>query len=195
MANLPGYKEQIHEEKFDTLIRGVGTSALANKVKLFSPANVGNPSLTNMQEGGRLSNEELFLALSIRFYVQFAEAALYAFVEDGIFWTMNVGNKPMFSTLPIFTAPAGGGMSGMNMNANTAVIGNGLPSYSAILKFAKPIKIEKNQHFSVDVEFYTFPTFDAPVTAPIDPRVQINASTGLKIVKCLLGGVLERNVQ
>lgn len=195
MAQLPGFREQIHEIKFDTLIRGVGTSTLATKTKLFRATNTGSPELTNMQEGGRLSNEEVFLALAIQFYVQFATAALYRYIEDGLLWTLNVGNKPMLGALPLFVAPAGGGMYGNDVNAQAHVISNGLPSWEAILKLAKPIKIEKNQHFSVDVEFFNFASQDAGVTAAIDPLAQINADTGIKIVKCLISGILERSVQ
>lgn len=195
MAQLPGYREQIHEEKYDTLVRGVGTSAVAQKTKLFRATNTGSPELTNMQEGGRLSNEEIFLILSVRFYTQFATAALHRYIEDGLMWTLNVGNKPMLGALPLFVAPGGGGMFGYDVNANASVITNGVPSWEAVLKLAKPVKIEKNQHFSVDVEFYDFASQDAGVTAAIDPRGQLNNDTGLKIVKCFLGGILERAVQ
>lgn len=195
MSQLPGFREQIHEIKFDTLIRGVGTSTIANKTKLFRATNTGSPQLTNMQEGGRLSNEEVFLALAVQFYVQFATAALYRFVEDGILWTFNVGNKPMLGALPIFVAPGGGGMFGYDVNAQAHVITNGVPGWEGILKLAKPIKIEKNQHFSVDVEFFQFDSLDAAVTPAIDALAQVNADTGLKIVKCLISGILERSVQ
>lgn len=195
MAALPGYREQVHEEKFDTLIRGVGTSTVANKTKLFRAQNTGSPELTNMQEGGRLSNEEVFLALALRFYVQFAEAALYRYIEDGIMWTFMVGNKAMMSPLPLWMAPAGGGMYGFDVNAQAHVITNGLPSFSSILQFAKPIKFEKNQYFAVDVEFYVFASQDGGVTPAISPLAQLNASTGLKIIQCFIGGILERNVQ
>lgn len=195
MAQLPGYREQIHEIKFDTLVRGTGTTTLSSKTKLFRSLNTGSPELTNMQEGGRLSNEEVFLALAVQFYVQFATASLYRYIEDGIMWTLNVGNKPMLGALPLFVAPAGGGMFGYDVNAQAHVISNGVPSWEGILKLAKPIKIEKNQHFSVDVEFYSFASQDAGVTAAIDPRDTLNADTGLKIIKCLISGILERSVQ
>lgn len=195
MANLPGFREQIHEMKYDTLIRGVGTSAVAQKTKLFRALNTGSPELTNMQEGGRLSNEEVFLCLAIQFYVQFATAQLYRFIEDGVMWTLLVGNKPMLGALPLWTAPAGGGMSGYDVNAQAHVITNGLPSWEAILKLAKPIKVEKNQHFAVDVEFYAFASLDAGVTPAVNPLTQLNADTGMKIIKCVLSGILERSVQ
>ncbi len=195
MPALPGYKEQIHHELFDTLIRGVGTSTLSSKTKLFSANNTGAPELTNMQEGGRLSSDELFLCLSVRFYVQFATAQLYRYMEDGIFWTFNVGNKPMLGALPILVAPSGGGLYGHDVNAQAHVITNGAPSWDGILRLAKPIKIEKNQHFSIDLEFYNFASQDAGVTAAINPLTYLNADTGLKIVKCFLGGILARQVQ
>jgi hypothetical protein len=194
VAQLPGYKEQIHEELFDTLIRGVGASTLNNKTKLFGAGNIGNPALTNMQQGGQLSSEEVFLALSIRFYVQFATAALYRFIEDGLFFTFLVGNKPMLGALPILVAPGGGGMFGHDVNTQAHVITNGLPSWEAILQLAKPVKIDRHQHFAVDVEFYDFPSLDG-VTAAISPRTQVNDDLGLKIIKCFLGGILGRQVQ
>ena len=160
MAQLPGFREQIHEEKYDTLIRGVGTSTISQKTKLFR-----------------------------------ATAALYRYIEDGLMWTLNVGNKPMLGALPLFVAPGGGGMFGHDVNSQAHVITNGVPSWEAVMKLAKPVKIEKNQHFSVDVEFYDFASLDAAVTTAIDPRAQLNADTGLKIVKCFLGGILERAVQ
>ncbi len=195
MAQLPGYREQIHEEKFDTLIRGTGTSAINQTTNLFGAANLGQPQLTNMQEGGRLSNEEVFLVLSLRIYVQFATAAIIRWIEDGIMWTFRVGNKPMLGPLPLFVAPGGGGMFGHDVNAQAHVITNGLPSWEAILKLAKPVKIEKNQFFTIAMDFYTFASLDAGVTAAINPLTQLNADTGLKIIKAFVGGVLERNVQ
>lgn len=195
MARLPGYREQIHQELFDTLVRGVGTSTIAQKTKLFRALNTGNPELTNMQEGGRLSNEEIFLTLSVRFYIQFLTADLYRLVEDGIMWTYMVGNKPMLGPLPLFVAPGGGGMFGHDVNTSAHVITNGLPSWEAILKLAKPIKVERNQHFAVDVEWFTFASLDAGVTPAVDPLATVNADTELKIIKAFLGGILERSVQ
>jgi len=195
MPSLPGYKEQIHHELFDSLIRGVGASTIQNKTKLFGSGNIGNPALTNMQEGGRLSSEEVFLALSLRFYDQFATGALYRFIEDGLFFTFNVGNKPMLGPLPILVAPAGGGMYGYDVNAQAHVIGNGSPDWNGVLQLAKPVKIEKHQHFSVDVEFYDFASLDAGATPAIVPLTELNDDTGLKIIKCFLGGILGRNVQ
>lgn len=194
MPALPGYKEQIHHELFDTLFRGTGNPALNSKTKLFGSNNIGNPALTNMQEGGRLSSEEIFLCISIRFYVQFATAALYRYIEDGLFWTLLVGNKPMMGPLPIFVAPCGGGLYGNDVNAQAHVISNGVPDWRSILKFAKPIKIEKHQHFAVDVEFYDFPTYGGGALA-IEPEAQIEEDDGLKVCKCFLGGILARNVQ
>jgi hypothetical protein len=204
MASLAGYREQIQHELFDTLIRGVGASTVSQKTKLFSPANVGQPELTNMQEGGRLSNEEVFLILSIRIYVQFHfnhetkpgddPATLYRWIEDGILWTLNVGNKPQMGPLPLFVAPGAGGLFGFDVTDNAFVITNGVPDWKAALKLAKPIKVEKNQHFAVDTEFYTFASLDGATTA-IDPLAQLNAEKGLKIIKVFLGGILERSVQ
>jgi hypothetical protein len=195
VAQLPGFREQVHQELFDTLVRGVGTSVIAQKTKLFRALNTGNPELTNMQEGGRLSNEEIFLALSVRFYVQFEEPTLYRQVEDGIMWTLMVGNKPMLGPLPLFVAPGGGGMFGHDVNTSAHVITNGLPSWEAILKLAKPIKIEKNQHFAIDCEWFTFASLDAGVTPAVNPLTLVNADTGLKIIKAFIGGILERSVQ
>jgi len=194
VAKLPGFKEEIHQELYDTLLRGVGASTVAAKTKLFRALNTGNPELTNMQEGGRLSNEEVLLALSLRFYVQFGTPDRYREMEDGIMWTFLVGNKPMLGPLPLFCAPAGGGMHGFDVGNNAHVISNGVPSWNGILKFAKPIEIEKNQHFSVDVEFYDFASLDG-ATPLIDPRANLNADLDLKIIKCFLGGVLKRSVQ
>lgn len=199
MAYLPTHKEQIHHEYFDTLIRGVGQALGANVVgvqtMLFRAITVGNPALTNMQEGGRLSNNEVFLTLSLRFFVQFATAALYRFMEDGIIWTYKVGHKPMLESLPLLCAPAGGGLYGYDVNAQAHVIGNGSPNWAGVLKFAKPIKIESNQHFTVEVNFHAFPSLDAGVTAAINPLDQLNDDFGLKVIKCFVGGVVERQVQ
>jgi len=194
MAQLPNFREQIHEEKYDTLIRGVGVSTIGTKTTLFSSQNVGRPQLTNMQEGGRLSNEENFLVLSIRFYVQFATGIMYRYIEDGIVWTFKVANKNMMGPLPLYVAPAGGGMCGNDVNAQGHVITNGTPDWSGILKFGKPVEVEKNQHFGVDIEFYDFDSLDGNAAA-ISPRLHMNADVNLKIVQCFLGGVLERQVQ
>jgi hypothetical protein len=195
MAQLPGYREQIHAEKFDTLVRGVGASVIAQKTKLFRALNTGQPELTNMQEGGRLSNEELFLVLSCRFYVQFSTSLLYRIIEDGCMFTMFVGNKAMLGPVPLFVAPCGGGLYGSDIGLVPDVINNGVPGWDAALTLAKPVKIEKNQHFSVDVEFYDFASLDAGVTPAITTLAVLNADLGMKVIKCFLGGILERNVQ
>lgn len=195
MPSLPGYKEQIHHELFDTLVRGTGTSAVGQTTRLFGAANIGAPQLTNMQVGGALSSEEIFLVLSLRFYTQFATAALYRFILDGLFFDFVVGNKSILGPLPIFLAPGGGGMYGHDVNAQAHVITNGVPGWDGILQLAKPVKIEKHQHFHVDVDWYTFASLDANVTPAINPLTQLNADTGLKIIKCFLGGILGRNVQ
>jgi len=194
MPAIEGIREQLHWEYYDTLVRGVGASNVSTTTKLFSAANTGRKELTNMQEGGRLSSEEVFMALSIRFYVQFATASLYRYIEDGVIWTFNVGNKPMLGPLPLFCAPAGGGMSGYDVGTSAHVIGNGLPGWNNVLKFAKPVKINKNQHFGVDVEFFSFESLDE-TTSAINPLSSLNSDTGLKVVKCFLGGILNRAVQ
>lgn len=194
MPALAGYKEQVHHELFDTLVRGVGASAIGVRTRLFGAANIGNPANTNMQVGGALSSDEVFLVISLRNYIQFATGALYRFMEDGIFWTFTVGNKPMLGPLPLFVAPAGGGMNGYDVNAQAHVISNGSPNWLGVLKFAKPVKVEKREHFAVDMDFYQFPSLDG-VTALVDPLVQLNTELGLKIIKCFLGGILARNVQ
>jgi hypothetical protein len=195
MAKLPTHKEHIHHEFFDTLIRGTGTSTIANTTRLFRALNIGNPALTNMQEGGRLSNEEVFLTISIRIYVQFATAATYRWMEDGIIWTYQVGHKQMLESLPLFCAPGGGGLFGHDVNAQGHVITNGTPDWSGILKFAKPVKIERNQNFFISMEFATFPSLDAGVTAAINPLTNLNVDTGLKIIKAFVGGIVQRDVQ
>lgn len=195
MAKLQGYKEQVHWEFFDTLIRGVGTSAVAQQTKLFRALNTGQPELTNMLEGGRLSNEETFLLLSVRFYVQFLDPLEYRYVEDGIMWTLNTGNKTMLGPVPLFVAPAGGGLAGIDTGLVAHVLSNGDPSWNAVLLLAKPIKIEKNEHFSVDVNWYAFASLDAGVTPAVNPLTYLNADVNLKIIKCFIGGILERPVQ
>jgi hypothetical protein len=196
MAAVPNYKEQIHQELFDTLVRNNGVTTVAQRTKLFRALNTGNPELTNMLEGGRLSNEETFLLLTIRFYVQFATSARYAEIEDGIMWTLFVGNKSMLGPIPLFCAPAGGGMFGYDVGLGAHVIGNGVPSWQSILMLAKPIKIEKNEHFSVDTEFYTFAVGAGGGGAgAINPLTNLNADVTLKIIKAFIGGILERPVQ
>lgn len=195
MPALPNYKEQIHYELFDTLIRGVGTSTVGTKQKLFSATNIGSPQLTNMQEGGRMSSDEIFLVLSLRFYVQFATAILHRYIEDGLFFTFTVGNKDMLGAIPILLAPGGGGMSGYDVNASAHVITNGSPGWPSILRLAKPVKIEKGQHFEVQAEFYDFGSYDGGITPALGVLNTLNADIGLKIVKCFLGGILARNVQ
>jgi hypothetical protein len=85
-------------------------------------------------------------------------------------------------------------MYGYDVNAQAHVVGNGCPDWSGVLRFAKPIKIESNQHFQVAMEFHTFPSLDG-VTAAINPLTQLNNNTGLKIIKAFVGGVVERQVQ
>lgn len=202
MARVKDKKEQVQQELYDTLLRGVGATTAAASTDLFRAQNTGSPELTNMQEGGRLSNEEEFLCLSVRFYTQFFNqgaspnsAALYRWMEDGIMWTLVVGRKPMIGPLPLFVAPGGGGLFGYDVGTAAHVLTNGAPGWGSILKFAKPIMFERNQHFHITAAFYAFQSYDGGTTAAVNPLTVLNTATDLKVIKCFLGGILERDVQ
>lgn len=185
MSKLKNMRERVHQPFYDTLVRGQGTTAIANQFQLFGSANIGNPALTNMQQAAQFPSDNTVIVKAIRcamyfqatnddeFNVAFgalpaitgalADNAraldMYSQMAYGGYFTFIVGNKPMINA-PLWYAPAGGGISAWSTatgNGGRNVASNGLPSHEAILKLAKDIQVVARQNIALVVNFFPFP--------------------------------------
>ena len=163
MPRLHGYRERLHQPVWDTLVRSTGApaTAIVNSTKLFGNANIGDISKTNLQVAGQLASDQTYVILAIRCWLFFDgtnRRANYLNVSSQLFWTLVVGNKPMFQA-PCWYHPAGGGIWGMD--ATNSVFAHGTPEQSAILKLARPIIVPVRQNFAASADFFAIGTTSA----------------------------------
>ena len=71
MARLDGVRERRHQPFFDTLVRGIGISTVANLTQLFGNGNVGQRSLTNLQVAGVLASDQTYIIKVLRAVLSF----------------------------------------------------------------------------------------------------------------------------
>lgn len=182
MARIRDVRERVHQPFYDTLIRGIGVSALTNSTPLFGAANVGNRAVSNMQVPGQLAADQTYILKAVRGVLSFkglndpeftatynsaitalanvtatnARAEdLYELVAYGAHFTVNVGNKPMLNA-PFWYIPAGGGLSGTTTENSRHHVTNGMPTQEAILKLARDIPVVARQNFAVVIDFFPF---------------------------------------
>jgi hypothetical protein len=191
MPRLHGYRERLHQPVWDTLIRTVGvpTSPIVNSTKLFGNANIGNLALTNLQVAGQLASDQTYVILALRCWLFFDGAnrrTNYLNVTSQLFWTLTVGNKPMFQA-PCWYHPAGGGVWGFD--SSTSIFSLGTPEQGAILKLARPIIVPVRQNFAASADFFAIGSVSA-----LD---QLNAGTtdDVKNIMYMLDGLQTRDVQ
>lgn len=224
MARLDGIRERRHQPFFDTLVRGIGISTTSNLTALFGNANVGQRDLTNLQVAGVLASDQTYIIKVLRsvlFFQSLADSEFAAFgslsaldssatgtnsrAEDlymllayGAYFTLVVGDKPMFNA-PLWYAPAGGGPAGQTTENARHVITNGVASHEAILKLGKDIHVPARQNFSVTIEFFPFKRLGAGQTttfaADLSPLDYLNQFDGNKLVQFFVDGVQTRDVQ
>jgi hypothetical protein len=191
MPRLHGYRERLHQPVWDTLIRTTGDPdpAIVNSQKLFGNANIGDLSRTNLQVAGQLASDQTYVILALRCWMFFDgtnRRANYLNVTSQLFWTLVVGNKPMFQA-PCWYHPAGGGVWGFD--ATTSIFSHGTPEQASILKLARPIIVPVRQNFAAQADFFAIGT-----TSALD-GLNSGATDDVKNIMYMLDGLQTRDVQ
>lgn len=191
MPRLHGYRERLHQPVYDTLVRTQGDPAtpITNSTKLFGNANIGQLALTNLQVAGQLASDQTYVILALRCWLYFDgtnRRANYLGVTSQLFWTLVVGNKPMFQA-PCWYHPAGGGIWGFD--ATNSIFSLGTPEQGSILKLARPIIVPVRQNFSATADF-----FDMGTNSALD-LLNTGATDDQKDIKYMIDGLQTRDVQ
>lgn len=191
MPRLHGYRERLHQPVWDTLLRTTGdpTTPLINSAKLFGNANIGNLSLTNLQVAGQLASDQTYVILALRCWLFFDgtnRRANYLNVASQLFWTLIIGNKPMFQA-PCWYHPAGGGIWGFDSAAS--IFSHGTPEQASILKLARPIIVPVRQNFAAQADFFSIGT-----TSALD-GLNSGTTDDIKNILYMLDGLQTRDVQ
>ncbi len=191
MPRLHGVRERRHQPFWDTLVRTTGNpaTALQSSTKLFGNSNVGNLALTNLQVAGQLASDQTYVILALRCWLYFDgtnRRTNYVNVASQLYFTLNVGDKPMFQA-PAWYHPAGGGIWGFD--AVTSVFTLGVPSQESILKLARPSVVPGRQNFNVGAEF-----FPVGSTIALD-LLNSGASDDQKVIMYMIDGLQTRDVQ
>lgn len=197
MPRIANVRERRHQPFWDTLIHVTGnpTTALQNSTNLFGNSNVGNLALTNLQVAGQLASDQTYVILALRAWLYFNgtnRRANYLHVNDQLYWTLIVGEKPMFQA-PCWYFPSGGGTWGYD--ATTSVFNNGVASQEAILKLARPIIVPVRQNFSVQASFFPLPAGATGATTDALAGLNSGATDDEKEIKFILDGLQTRDVQ
>lgn len=191
MPRLHGVRERRHQPIWDTLIRTTGDPApvIPALSSLFGAAAVGDLAKTNMQTAGALASDQTYVILALRCYLFFDgtnRRANYMGTSSQLFWTLTVGEKPMFSA-PTWYFPSGGGVWGFD--ANTSVFNLGDPTQESILKLARPIIVPVRQNFAAAAQWFPVGT-----TSALD-GLNAGASDDQKVIMFMLDGLQTRDVQ
>lgn len=225
MSRLRDARERVHQPRYDTFVRGIGTSSAVTGAQLFGNANISNRAMSNLQVAGQLAADATYILKSVRCVMTFqglndveftgaygtlpalvnvvADNAraedLYELVSYGATFTLAVGNKPMLNA-PLWYAPAGGGVSGYTTENSRHTISNGLPTQASILKLAKDIAIAARQNFAITLDFFNFARLGpgaagGVINSDIDPLAYLNQFDGLKLLQMHIDGVETRDIQ
>ena len=194
MPRIANVRERRHQPFWDTLVRTTGnpTAPLQNSTNLFGNSNVGNLALTNLQVAGQLASDQTYVILALRAWLYFNgtnRRANYLHVNSQLYWTLIVGEKPMFQA-PCWYFPSGGGVWGYDATPATgSIFNNGEPTQEAILKLARPIVVPVRQNFAVQASFFPMGTVSA-----LD-GLNTGATDDEKEIKFVLDGLQTRDVQ
>jgi hypothetical protein len=191
MPRIHGVRERRHQPFYDTLVRTTGnpTTPILNNTKLFGNANIGNQGLTNLQVAGQLASDQTYVILALRCWLFFDgtnRRANYLGVAAQLYFTLVVGDKPMFQA-PSWYHPSGGGIYGFD--ASTSIFTLGEPTQEAILKLARPIIVPVRQNFSVNADFFSIGT-----TVALD-GLNSGATDDQKVIMYMIDGLQTRDVQ
>lgn len=193
MPRIANVRERRHQPFWDTLIRTTGnpTVPLQNSTNLFGNSNVGNLALTNLQVAGQLASDQTYVILALRAWLYFNgtnRRANYLRVNSQLYWTLIVGEKPMFQG-SCWYFPAGGGTWGFDATATGSIFSNGAPSQEALLKLARPVVVPVRQNFAVQASFFPMGNVSA-----LD-GLNSGATDDEKEIKFILDGLQTRDVQ
>jgi hypothetical protein len=191
MPRLHGVRERRHQPFWDSLVRTTGnpSPAIQNNTKLFGNANIGNTALTNLQVAGQFASDQTYIMLALRcwlFFLGTNRRANYMNVAAQLYFTLTVGEKPMFQA-PCWYHPSGGGVWGFD--ATTSIFNLGEPTQEAILKLARPIIVPVRQNFSVTAEFFAIGSVVA-----LD-GLNSGATDDQKVIMYMVDGLQTRDVQ
>lgn len=191
MPRLQGYRERLHQPFWDTLIRTTGdpTNPVLNGAKLFGNSNVGNLGMTNMNVAGQLASDQTYVMLALRCWLYFDgtnRRANYLGVASQLYWTLIVGNKPMFQA-PAWYHPSGGGVWGFDSTASIMTLGT--PEQASILKLARPIIVPVRQNFQAQADW-----FDIGSVSALN-GINAGATDDQKVVMYMIDGLQTRDVQ
>jgi hypothetical protein len=191
MPRLHGVRERRHQPFWDTLVRTTGNPAtpILNATNLFGNANVGNLSLTNLQVAGQLASDQTYVILALRCWLFFDgtnRRTNYLGVASQLYWTLTVGEKPMFQA-PCWYFPSGGGVWGFD--SNLSIFNLGEPNQNAILKLARPIIVPVRQNFTATAQFFAIGT-----TVALD-GLNSGATDDQKVIMFMIDGLQTRDVQ
>jgi len=109
-------------------------------------------------------------------------------VNSQLYWTLIVGEKPMFQGA-CWYFPAGGGTWGFDATATGSIFSNGVPSQEALLKLARPVVVPVRQNFAVQASFFPMGNVSA-----LD-GLNSGATDDEKEIKFILDGLQTRDVQ
>ena len=191
MPRLQGYRERLHQPLWDSLIRTTGNpqNPILNGAKLFGNANVGTLGLTTMNAAGQLPADPTVVCLAIRCWLYFDgtnKRANYLNTAAQLYWTLIVGNKPMFQA-PCWYHPAGGGVWGFDSTSSIMTLGT--PEQPSILKLARPIIIPVRQGFLAQADWFPIGSVDGLA------GINSGASDDQKVILLMLDGLMTRDVQ
>lgn len=197
MAKLVGVRERHHQPLWDTVVRcaGAASPAMSSPTNLFTGTSTTKPN-SNMNVAGQLASDQTFIIKVLRCFEYFYHATpatqlqCYSFVMKAMYFSLIVGDKPMFDA-PCWYAPAGGGVWGYAANLN--VLNNGVPSTESILKLAYPIPVVARQNFRVEISFYAVASDAESTVATLANLSDLTSAT--KIIQFFIDGVRTRDVQ
>lgn len=211
MPALVGVIERYHQYFYDTLARGVAVgavgvgqngNAVATQTRLFSGQGLGNTAWTNMQIAGQFVADRTFQIKALRvatfFRAGFTTPApqayfvhrLYLQCQMQLYWTLFVGDKPMFVAGTHYIPLAAGIYGDIGSDTTLVLINNGVPSNSALLRLGRPIPVPPRQGLYVVAEIFNMGAGDHDLLAALNATDDIE-----KDVKYLIDGLHTREVQ
>lgn len=191
MPRIAGVRERRHQPFYDTLVRTTGNPSptIQNTTNLFGNSNVGNIGLTNLQVAGQFASDQTYVMLALRCWTYFEGTNArtnYLGVASQLYFTLIVGEKPMFQA-PAWYMPSGGGVWGFD--SASAIYNMGEPTQEAILKLARPIIVPVRQNFSCQATFYPIGTTNALTL------LNAGANDDQKVIMMMVDGLQTRDVQ
>jgi hypothetical protein len=207
MPALVGVIERYHQYWYDTYARGTGANpglngaAVAAQARLFSGGGLGNVAWTNMQIAGQFAGSRTMQVKALRVATFFRAGLncanpsyvvhrLYLQCQMQLFWSLVVGDKPMFVAGTHYI-PLGAGIYGdVGGSTDLVVLNNGSPTHTALLRLGRPIPIPPTQGFHVVADAFVLGAGDHSVITSLN-----NADDVEKDVKYMIDGLATREVQ